>query len=169
MTRPDLERAPKYFHGYINTVKENDLTSAFEQQEKSFIPFLESLPVEKRDYRYAENKWTIKEMLQHIIDAERVFSYRALCFARKDETPLPSFDENEYAARSKSEKREWQDMLEEYKSLRKASELMFRSFDNEQLDSTGTASGKSNYVLAIGFVLVGHVSHHVNIIKERYL
>ena len=168
-TRPDLTRIPQWYHGYVNAVNEADLESAFRNQQNSFVPFLESLPEAKRDYRYADGKWTIREMLQHIIDAERVFSYRAMCFARKEETPLPSFDENAYADNSKANNRDWTSMLEEYKSLRAATEIMFRSFDNEQLETAGTASGKSVYVLGIGFIIIGHINHHVNIIKERYL
>ena len=169
VTRPDLTRIPQYFHRYVNAVKEDNLESAFRNQRNSFVPFLESLSEEKRDFRYAEGKWTIREMLQHIIDAERVFSYRAMCIARKDETPLPSFDENAYADNSKADKREWASLLEEYKSLRIATEILFSTFDKDQLETAGTASGKSVYVLGIGFIIVGHINHHVNVIRERYL
>lgn len=169
MPRPDLSRVPEWYHGYINQVKENDLLKAMQSQTPVFLQFLKKLPAEKRNYRYAKGKWTLKEMLQHIIDAERIFAYRALCFARQDSTPLPGFDENEYAATSKAGKRDWNEMVEEFRSLRKANEILFGSFDKKQLDTTGTASGKPVYVLGIGFILVGHINHHVNVIKERYL
>ncbi|MGH2565446.1 MAG: DinB family protein, partial [Ginsengibacter sp.] len=90
MPRPDLTRVPEFYHNYINQVKENDLMEAFRIESPGFIQFFENIPSSKYDYRYAENKWTVKEVLQHIIDAERVFIYRALRFARKDATPLPS-------------------------------------------------------------------------------
>jgi hypothetical protein len=169
MPRPDLSRAPKHFHTYINKVKEDDLVEALHVQTPLFIEFLEKLPAEKRDYRYAPEKWTIKEMLQHILDAERIFAYRALCIARTDQTSLPSFDENLYADNSKADSRKWNELLEEFKLTRKANLLMFESFDNEQLESTGNVNNNSMYVLAMGYTLVGHVTHHLGVIKERYL
>jgi uncharacterized damage-inducible protein DinB len=169
MSRPDLSRAPKHFHTYINKVKEDDLMEAFHAQSSMFIQFLEKLPAEKRDYRYGPDKWTIKEVLQHILDAERIFAYRALCIARADQTALPGFDENLYADNSKADKRKWEELVEEFKLTRGANELMFGSFDNDQLEQTGTANNNPMYVLALGFTLVGHVTHHLGIIKERYL
>ena len=158
-----------YSQNYINQVEENDLMQALKNQTTSFLKLLKRIPVEKRNYRYAKDKWTIKELLQHIIDAERVFAYRGLCFARKDATPLPGFDENDYANNSKAAKRDWNEMIEEFKALRKSTEILFGSFDKQQLDSNGTASGRLVYVLAIGFILVGHINHHIKILKDRYL
>ncbi len=169
MPRPDLSRIPQAFHVYINQVSEEDLMQALKSQSSSFVRFLESIPADKREYRYAEDKWTIKELLQHILDAERVFAYRALCFARKDATPLPGFDENDYAANSKAGQRDWNDLVDEFKSIRRSTEILFGSFDEEQLDSAGISNGKSVYVLGIGFIIAGHINHHVNVIKERYL
>jgi DinB superfamily len=168
MSRPDLTRVPEWYHNYINQVPEDDLMQALKKQTSSFVQFLEKIPVEKRDYRYAEDKWTIKELLQHILDAERIFAYRALCFARKDATPLPGFEENDYAANSKADKRDWNEMVEEFKVVRRSTEILFGSFDNEQLETSGTSSGKKGYVLGIGFVIVGHINHHVKVVKERY-
>ena len=102
MPRPDLSRVPVYFHNYINQVPEDDLLESFRKQSEVFIQFLESIPPDKYDYRYADGKWTLKELLQHIIDAERIFSYRALRFARMDATPLASFDENSFTLHSKA-------------------------------------------------------------------
>ena len=154
--RPDLNKVPSYFHNYINQVEENSLDQAFRKQGSSMIRFFESIPESKVDYRYAEGKWSIREMLQHIVDAERVFSYRALCFARKDSTPLPGFDENIYAENSKAEKRDWNELIDELRVVRHGTELLFDSFDEEQLAAEGNASGKQNYVLGIGFIIVGH-------------
>jgi len=169
MPRPDLQRVPEWYHVYINQVQGNDLLTAMQEQTSSFVKFLKKIPVEKRGYRYAKGKWTIQEMLLHILDAERVFSYRAMCFARKEAHPLPSFDENEYADNSKAAKRNWDSLIEEWSLLRKSNEIMFRTFDKAQLDSAGIASGKPVYVLAIGFIMVGHINHHVRVVKERYL
>lgn len=169
MPRPDLTRVPEFYHNYINQVPENDLMEAFRKESSSFINFFEAITPSKYDYRYAEGKWTIKEVLQHIIDAERVFIYRALCFARKDATPLPSFDEDMFAKNAKTSSRNWNDLLEEFKAVRRSSEFLFASFDKEQLESAGTASNHSNYVLGMGYIVIGHSVHHKNVVKERYL
>jgi len=169
MPRPDLTRVPEFYHNYIKQVPENDLMTAFKNQTPAVIHFFQNIPANKIDYAYAEGKWTIKEMLQHIIDAERVFSYRALRFARKDPTPLPGFDENLFAENAKAGKRNWNDLLEEFKVVRKATEWLYGSFDEEQLNATGTSNNSSIYVLAFGFISVGHTIHHVNVVKQRYL
>ena len=167
--RPDLSRVPNFYHNYISQVPENELIEAFNTETPLFIQFIENIPTHKHDYRYAEGKWTIKEVLQHVVDAERIFAYRALCFARKDHTSLPGFDENTYADNSKADKRKWDELVGEFKVVRMASEYMFTSFDDEQLEATGTANNNSVYVLAVGYILVGHCAHHMKIIKERYL
>lgn len=167
--RPDLSRVGNWYHNYINMVTEDELSEAFNKESASFIRFLETIPPKKYDYGYAEGKWTIKEVLQHIIDAERIFSYRALRFARKDKTPLAGFDENSFAQESKAGSRNWDKLVEEFKVVRRCSELLFQSFDDDQLQSDGISSNSPNYVLALGFILIGHAMHHQKIIKERYL
>src|SRR5688572_1422249 len=167
--QPDLSRVGSFYHNYINLVAENEISDAFEKQSAALFRFLETIPAEKHDHRYAEGKWTIKEILQHLIDAERVFVYRALRFGRKDATPLPGFDENLFAANAKADKRSWDKLIEELKAVRRSSELLFQSFDADQLQSDGISSNSPNYVLAIGYIIVGHAMHHQKIIKERYL
>jgi uncharacterized damage-inducible protein DinB len=143
--------------------------SALRNSTTQLFDLLNSIPAEKHEYRYADGKWTVKEVVQHMIDGERVFTYRALRFARKDDTPLPGFDENLFAQTAKADKRNWNDLIEEFSALRKASETMFASFDNEQLEAEGIASESSIYVLGIGYIVAGHVNHHCQIIRERYL
>lgn len=169
MPRPNLATIPEWYHRYINQVEGNDLVAAMKKQTPVIFRFLNSIPVEKRNYRYGKDKWTIKEVLQHIIDAERVFAYRGLCIARKETVSLPSFDENDYADNSKAKKRDWTDMIEELKAVRRSTEILFSSFDKEQLSTVGTANNNPVSVLAIGFILVGHINHHIKITKERYL
>ena len=169
MSRPDLSRVPESFHGYINKVKQDDLMTAFDKQSKKMIRFFKNIPEEKHDYSYAEGKWTLKELLQHIIDAERVFCYRALTISRNDKTNLPGFDENAWAPASNAVARNWKDLIEEFKSTRKSSEYLFDSFSDEQLERNGTTNNNPNYVLGLGFIVVGHVAHHLKIIRERYL
>jgi DinB superfamily len=169
MPRPDLTRMPEYTYGYIGNVAENNIMEAFQNQASWVFKFFKKIPVAKQGYRYAKGKWTLKEMLQHIIDTERVFSYRAICIARKDATHFPGFDENAYADNVNPAKRNWEEMLEELKALRRSNELMFASFTKKQLDSGGIVNGRPAYVLGLGYTMIGHVAHHIKIIKERYL
>jgi hypothetical protein len=161
--------AMEFMQNYIKAVKEDDVLKALKKNTRQFSKFLKDIPGKKVNYAYAEGKWTIKEILQHIVDAERVFAYRALSFARKDATPLPGFDENSWAANADGAKRKWNDLVEEFKDLRKSTERLFGSFTDDQLRATGTANGNSVNVLALGFLPAGHVLHHMRIIQERYL
>jgi hypothetical protein len=169
MLRPDLSRIPAYYHNYISKVQKDDLKAVFADHLHELLNLLRSVPPEKWDYAYSEGKWTVKELIQHIIDAERIFCYRALCFARKDATPLPGFDENSYTLNAKASQRSKEDLLTELESVQRASATLFASFDEEQLDATGIANEKSIYVLGIGYIIAGHALHHMNILKERYL
>lgn len=169
MPRPDLNKIPAFYHGYVNLVKEDDLLSAFRMQEAVIKEFLSSVPSDKYEYQYAPGKWTLKEMLQHLIDAERVFGYRALCFARNDSTPLPGFNENEYVNESFANKREWNDLVNELLVVRKSNELLFISLNEEQLNRSGIANNSSNYVLGWGYISIGHIAHHIQVMKQRYL
>lgn len=170
MSRPDLSRVTHFYHKYIQLVTEDDLLTAFEAHSAPFISYLKSIPEEKRLYRYAPGKWSIQEMVQHLVDAERVFSYRALCFARMDTQPLPGFDENPYAEASRADSRNWNELMEEFECLRKATILLYRSFNAEQLEAGGISSGNlKNYVMALGFVILGHCAHHQSVLEERYL
>ncbi len=169
MANVDLSRVYEYYHRYINQVTEGDLTKAFQKHQTELVSALIAIPDEKWNYRYAEGKWSIKEVVQHVIDGERIFCYRGLCFARKDKTPLPGFDENTYAEASKADKRSKEDLVEELKTVQRSSAQMFASFNEEQLNEDGVANGKPVYVKALGFILIGHALHHKNILMERYL
>ncbi len=169
MSRPDLNLVPEFYRNYIQQVKEENLFDAFRNNTNEIVNFLSTISSDKQNYSYAENKWSIKEVIQHIIDSERVFSYRALRFARKDTTPLPGFDENLFAKNAKVENKNWGNLIDELVTVRKATEFLFNSFDDDQLSEIGIANKNKISVLAIGFVCVGHCKHHINIIKERYL
>lgn len=160
---------PEAFHRYINAITENELEKALRRNTRRFCKMLKNMPKKKINYAYAEGKWTIKEVLQHIVDAERVFVLRALYFTRKDPSPLPGFDENAWAMTAKATKRSWNDLVDEFTALRTSTELFFASLDEEQLQATGTANNYSAIVGGWGFVCAGHVAHHMNIILERYL
>ena len=161
--------AAEFYQNYIKLAPDDNVLDAMQRNTKNFRKLLKRIPRKKIDKAYEEGKWTLKELLQHLIDAERVFSYRAITFARKDNTSLPSFDENVWAANSMAAQRDWKEMIAEFKLLRTANELMFSSFDDGQLRAIGTASNKEINVLALGYIISGHVEHHINIIKERYL
>lgn len=169
MPKPILSAVPEFYHGYISRVSEDDVVDALQNSQAEASTVLQAIPDEKWDFRYAEGKWSIKEMVQHIIDAERVFTYRALCIARGEQTPLPGFDENSYATNSNAGVRGKGDLLAEWEAVRKATILLFTSFSSDQLGRTGVANNKPIDVNAIGFVAAGHVRHHLQILQERYL
>lgn len=160
---------PAFIENYLKNIDVDTVDEAIQKYSTSIIDFFKSIPADKLSYRYAENKWTIKEMLQHIIDAERIFAYRALRIARHDKTPLPGFDEATYAAASEADARTWDSLLQEFEAVRISTNLLLKSFTQDQLKQTGTTNGEPNNVLAISFLVFGHILHHINIIKERYL
>ncbi len=161
--------AAGHFRSYIAKADDTDVTKAIRRNTKEFRKLLKSIPPKKRSYAYAEGKWTIQEVLQHIIDAERVFVYRSLTFARHDQTALPGFDENNWAAQANRTPRKWKDLVEEFKAMRAATELFFESLTDEDLLFTGTSNNTTLNALALGYVIAGHTKHHILLIKERYL
>lgn len=169
MARPLASEYGEFYHTYISKVKEDDLLTALRNQTAVSLQFWQEIPGAKLDHAYATGKWTIKQVLQHLIDAERIFAYRALRFARRDLTPLASFNENSYADEARVEHRSWTDMLEEFQMVRNASEHLFRSFDGEEMERSGVASNNPITVRSLGYIIVGHAIHHQGIVKERYL
>jgi uncharacterized damage-inducible protein DinB len=165
----DINRVPSFAQNYIRQVEKDDLREAFSFYPPALTAFLQDIPEDKWGHRYAEGKWTIAELVLHIIDAERIFSYRALRIARQDQTPLPGFEENDYVLHSKASSRTKESLINELKAVQQSTRLLFESFDEEQLECSGTASGASTYVRGIGFTLIGHGIHHLNILRERYL
>ena len=158
-----------YFSTYINILENLNLIEDLEISLHEFIRFVQNIPMDKFDYRYAEGKWTIKEIIQHIIDTERIFSYRSLRISRNDKTPLPGFDENNYVDNSNGNLRSIQDLLTEMAVVRQATLSLFKSFSEDQLLRIGTASENQISVRAIGFIIIGHQKHHQIIFEERYL
>lgn len=167
-TLQPTEYAP-YYSPYIKALGNVNLTEELEKSMQNFEEFLNQIPLEKHEFRYAEGKWTIKDIVQHLIDAERIFTYRSLRFARKDQTPLPGFDENEYVDATDANKRTLTDLIQEYKAVRLSTLYLFKSFTEEELMRTGIALNNSFTVRAIGFIAIGHQKHHQRIIAERYL
>lgn len=160
----------EYQQAYISLVDDAwSLTEELEVSVHAFIKFVQDIPMDKYDYRYAKGKWTIKDIIQHLIDTERIFAYRALRFARNDSTALPGFEENAYAAVANGSDRKLQEMLVELALVRQCTIALFKSFTEEDLLRRGVASGYNLSVRAVGFIIIGHQNHHMKIFKERYL
>lgn len=154
---------------YIKASGDENLYEDLEISLHDFIRFVQDIPMDKFDYRYAEGKWTIKEIIQHIIDTERVFAYRALRISRNDKTPLPGFDENNFALNTDANNRHLQGLLTELSIVRQSTLILFKSFSEEQLRRIGIASNHEISVRAIGFIIIGHQKHHQKVFQERYL
>jgi len=168
MKKSEIKFMPEYFDRYINLVENIELSDALSKYgPQMYVKEKDNL--EKVGERvYAPGKWTVKDILQHLIDTERIFKYRALRFARNDKTLLPGFDENIYADVSGANNRSLDDLLNEYSFVRQSAIALFSSFHKKMLNSAGVCFDKNISVLSIGFVLAGHPLHHLNVIKERY-
>ena len=158
-----------YYRFYIEGLGNVALIEVLNFSFDEFSTTIKKLSEEQLVYRYEEEKWTIKEIIQHLIDTERVMSYRALRFSRNDTTELQGFDENLYVDNCNANDRNIKDILDEYNHLRKASISLFKSLSDETLKVTGIANGSEMSVRALGFIIAGHQLHHLKVIKERYL
>lgn len=158
-----------YFKNYIAMVEEEEVLKALKKSTKQFKKLLQQINEENAHYRYAEGKWSIKEMILHIIDTERIFNYRALCFARNEQQALPGFNHDEYVKYSNADNRSLKSLRKEFFAVRKATYLLFKSFDEAMLQKDGVMNGNKLSVLGIGFVIAGHQQHHINVLNEKYL
>ncbi len=169
MTQNDLPALPLFFDRYINLAPQGDLLDAL-KQTRSFDSLIDAQTlVRLGDRRYAPGKWSATDILQHIVDTERIMAYRALRIARNDKTPLPGFDENAFADCTDAANRTVTNLYDEYAAQRESTIRLFSSFTDEMLLRSGTASDKPISALALGFVCVGHAMHHTNVLRERYL
>lgn len=168
MNRPSAEEFNPYFANYIAAVAD-DVLAELRDQASSFTQFILEIPEEKGNYAYAPNKWTIKELIGHVIDTERVMAFRVLHFGRKDAQDLPGFDENAYVVHSNYQERSLKSLTEEFSQLRRANLFLFESFGETEWAHMGRASGSLVSVKALLFIMAGHVIHHRNILQERYL
>ncbi len=168
MKRPQAEEFPLFYKGYVDTVSDDVLTE-LEQQMESFSALLRSVPKEKLSFAYAEGKWTIQELVGHVIDTERIMAYRALRIARNDATPLPGFDENDYVLNAHFADRSLESLADEFAALRKANMYLIRSLKDIEINRSGISNEKPISVRALIFIMAGHVNHHIAILKQRYL
>ena len=169
MPKPSPDSYFAYFKKYVDQVPEEDLSAAFSNQLPVITDLLNSITEEKSMYAYDTGKWTLKELLQHMIDTERIFNYRALAIARKETVALPGFDENSYAANSNANSRSWRTLVDEFLAVRQSTQFLYESFTDEALASTGTASNNRVTVNSLGFTTLGHFYHHKKVMEERYL
>lgn len=167
--RPAKGDYNEYYQKYIDLVKGDDIIKEMYQTSLLISNTFNMFSQSKGDFRYAEGKWTLKEVVGHMLDTDRIFSYRALAIARGENQPLPGFDQDIYVVNGKFNNRPLFDLVYEYRLARENNLQMFKGFDNSVLQNRGVASGYEVTVLALMFMIVGHQKHHVNILKERYL
>ena len=168
MPRPSTKEYGAPHQTYLNYTSGKDYSLLVQQYNERITESWAAIPSEKTNFAYGPDKWTIKQLFQHVIDTERIFAYRALALSRKEPAALLGFDENEYAKNANAANRNWKDMLTEWRVVRQSTNLLFASFTEEQLMSMGTASGYPISVNALGFIIFGHALHHLHILKERY-
>ncbi len=168
-TSPDFNTLPDFYKKYVNQVKDLDVLEALHSSNSKTTTLLQSLPEDIGEYKYAPEKWSIKEVICHMMDAERIFAYRALRFSRKDATPLTGFEENDYAIQANAHGRSLKKLLLEANNIRVTTIDLFSSFTAEMLQRKGSANGNLISVVNLGYVIAGHETHHRNIVAERYL
>jgi uncharacterized damage-inducible protein DinB len=168
MINPNLPAVPPFYQGYVHLVKNRDLFDNLEESGALTQAMLSTIAESNGNHSYAPGKWTIKELLCHMIDAERIFAYRALRFARNDQTPLSGFEENDYAPEANAHNRTVASIAGEMARLRLTTIDLYRSFTPDMLQRSGTANNTVISVLNLGFVISGHETHHRNVLSERY-
>lgn len=164
----NLDTVPHFYKKYVKLIEETDIIQALRISGNRAQEILHSIPTDKQDFKYGGDKWTIREVLCHMIDAERIFTYRALRFARNDQTELSGFDENSFTPESNASNRELKNILDEMAHLRTATIDLFGGFSTEMLSRKGMANKSEMSVASQGFIIAGHEQHHLNILKERY-
>ena len=167
--RPKPDEHLAYYSTYIDRVPDGDIVDTLSRQIPETIAFLKSIPESKVDYQYAPGKWTIRQIVGHLADGERVFQYRAFRFSRADATPVPGFDENLYVDNAPFKNVSMEKLVAELEYLRRASIYMLSNLDAEAMGRVGVANGNPITVRALAFIMAGHETHHVQVMKDRYL
>jgi uncharacterized damage-inducible protein DinB len=169
MQRPSQGDYMPYQEVYLKTVEGNNVLKVLKEQLKTIPEFLNSIPEDKGKYSYSEGKWTIKEVIEHITDTERIFACRALCIARGEKKVLPGFEQDDYVKGANSNDRKLFDLIEEYRKVREANLSLFKSFGEVVFNNRGNVNNYQITVNAILYIIAGHANHHLNVLKERYL
>ena len=169
MIRPEPNECAPYYHTYISQVPQGDIIEILEKQLEETVNLLSGLSEEKALFRYAPDKWSIKEIIGHVTDAERVFAYRALNIARNDKSELPGMEQDDYVKFAKFDDLSLADLVEEFRHVRQSNIFLFKNFDEEMQMRKGIASDCEFTVRTFPFIIAGHEKHHQNVLKERYL
>ena len=167
--RPALEEMPAFYHGYVQRLNGSDLFEVMRASTSQATRTFAAVGEERSLFRYAETKWSVREVVQHLTDCERILSYRALCFSRGEKCALPGFDEDAYVAHSDADRRSWSSLISEWHHVRSGTMDLFDSFTPEMLRISGTANGGLVTVRALGWIVAGHTEQHLHIITERYV
>jgi hypothetical protein len=169
VARPASSEYASYYERYTSLVPEGDIVSILEQQLEATLQLLRSIDESRAGFRYAPDKWSIKQLLGHVIDSERVFTYRALRFARNDKNPLSGFDQDDFIKGGNFDEQNFTDLIDEFEHVRKSTIHLFKPLSNEAWLRTGTANDDEVSVRALAFIIAGHLVHHVGVLKSRYL
>ncbi len=169
MSRPEATEYAPYFGRYIAKVPDGPILDVLASGLRDTLALLRAIPEERGDYRYAPDKWSVKEVVGHVIDGERVFAYRALRFARNDATPLPGFEQDDYIPAGNFGARTLRDLADELEAVRQSTLHLFRHLDDAALLRGGVASGNPVTVRALAYIIAGHEAHHRAILREHYL
>ena len=169
MSRPNEAEYAPYYQSYVDQVSETEILPVLRAQMDDLDVLLERVAADKETYAYAEGKWSIRELVGHLIDGERVFGYRAFCIARGEQQNLPGFDQDDYMLTAPYNHIELEDLLSELRLIRLGNIAMFRTFDEESWSRVGTANENQVTARALAFIMAGHVRHHMNVLRERYL
>jgi hypothetical protein len=169
MSRPQQAEYDPYYQKYISLVPENEIIPALKNQIDELADLFKGVPEEKGTYTYADGKWTVKEVLSHLIDGERMFAYRAFRIARGDKTPIEGFEQDGYIENSYANLRTLAELMREFDLLREANLMFFSNLESSDWVRTGTANNVEISVRSLAWIMVGHIRHHVAILKERYL
>lgn len=166
--RPAESEFAAFYKGYVSLVPEGDVLSVLEAQARGVPDLAATVPAERETFRYAPGKWSIRELVSHLVDAERVFGYRAFCIGRGDQVSLPGFDENTYVAESGADIQPLARLAKEFALVREGNLAALRRLDASAWKRVGTANGSPVSVRALSFIMAGHVLHHLGVLRERY-
>lgn len=169
MHKPEQNEYPAYYRRYVDLIKRHNILETLDIQKNEMNHLVNRISEEAAGFRYAPGKWSIKEVLGHLVDVERVFSYRAFRFSRKDPTPLAEFDQDAYIEAANLDARSLISLSDEYNTVRECTYSLFSGFDDLMISYKGTASGQSFTVRAIAYIIAGHELHHMKILKDKYL
>jgi hypothetical protein len=167
--KPEAGDYAPYYENYIKLIDGDDILKILNEQSKQTQDVLNSFSEHKGNYRYADGKWTVKEIVGHLLDSERVFAYRALCIARGEKKSLPGYEQDDYVKEGNFNSRELFELNYEFRLLRESNLLLFRTFTPEMLKKKGFANESSISVFAILYIIAGHEKHHMNVLREKYM